>query len=255
MGNAVTFGAAGGNDIVNLQYAQNYTKIARKIDTDLDDFLGNDDMSGLYRCNLPGTNNIVPGGYRKATPTAADPAVMENTLFTSTESYIDVKQLVASQANKEHNRYRQYPLSAFTGTLLGVDRDFWYPVEQYLRIQAGTGDKMAFISPAVNDFTNAASITVGSITVNSIYLYLCVEQNMEIIHNIQQAYAAGKLTYSIPYTQAFKTVGSANGQQTNISIHDLSFLFYFRSLEYGCIQKKYFQCTLCLCCGVYERFY
>ena len=209
LGNAVTFGAAGGNDLVNLQYAQNYTKIARKIHTDLDDFLSNDDMSGLYKSNSLASANIIPGGYDKVT----------GVKYPSTENYIDVKQLQTSAINTAVNRYRQYPLSAFTGTLLGVDRDFWSPVEQYLRVQAGTGDKMAFIATsAAVPATGAASITVGNITVNSIYLYLCVEQNLEIIHNIQSAYAAGKLTYSIPYTQGFKTVGSANGQQTNISI-------------------------------------
>ena len=141
LGNAVTFGSAGGNDLVNLQYAQNYTKIARKIDTDLDDYLGNDDMSGQYKSNLLAANNIVPSGYRKAKPDGTADVVE----YESTESYTDVKQMTTSPPNTAHDRYRQYPLSAFKGTLLGVDRDFWSPVEQYLRVQAGTGDKM--VSP------------------------------------------------------------------------------------------------------------
>lgn len=232
LGHSITFGSAGGTDLVNLQHAQNYSKISRKIHTDLDDFLGNDDMSGLYKSNNAASLTFVPGGYNRATPVGVD----VTPTYQATENIIDVKQIHTSEADdRPVDRYRQYPLGAFKGTLLGVDRDFWSPVEQYLRVQAGTGDKMAFTGTddivtkananppeVVNPAAGAASIIPGAkITLNSIYLYLCVEQNVEIVQNIKSAYAAGKLTYSIPYTQGFKMVGSLNGQQTNIS-HTLS---------------------------------
>jgi len=66
---SATFGSAGGIDIVNIQHLQNYTKIARKIATSVEDYLGNDDMSQLYKCNTVRDENILPfkfpGRYRE----------------------------------------------------------------------------------------------------------------------------------------------------------------------------------------------
>ena len=44
---SATFGSAGGVDIVNIQNLQNYVKIARKIDTSVEDFMGNDNVTAL----------------------------------------------------------------------------------------------------------------------------------------------------------------------------------------------------------------
>jgi hypothetical protein len=49
--NSITFGSAGGIDLVNLQWLQNYTKIARKLNTSLEEYLSNDELSGLYKSN------------------------------------------------------------------------------------------------------------------------------------------------------------------------------------------------------------
>jgi len=60
---SATFGSAGGIDIVNIANLQNYVKIARKIDTSVEDFMGNDTMSQLYRCNTPVAANTLPFAY------------------------------------------------------------------------------------------------------------------------------------------------------------------------------------------------
>ncbi len=211
LGSSITFGSAGGVDLVNLQYANNYSKVARKLNTPLDDFLGNDDMSGLYKSNATAAANIVPGG--------------NGGVFTPNVNYLENAYMrvsgapAAPAANTPLISYRQYPLGAFSGTLLGVDRDFFSPVEQYLRVSAGTGDKTAFsyTTAGANPSIGAASIAAG-VTFNNIYLYLCVEKNQDIVDGLIAEYNANKLAYRIPYTTSFKNVGGSANAVTNISI-------------------------------------
>jgi hypothetical protein len=217
LGSSISFGGAGGVELVNLQNAQNYTKIARKIATAIDDFMGNDDMSGLYKANttngaLPAagnSSNIVPGGYSEGPIN-----------YIATDSYLESKYMASGAiVNTALTRHRQYPLGAFVGTLLGVDRDFFSPVEQYLRVQTSNGNKMAFSSTSAPGVAVAgAAVQVGNINVSNVYLYLCVEQNQLVVDDIYRRLAEGKLAYRIPYTTSFKNVGSPANAQTNISI-------------------------------------
>lgn len=207
LGGSVSFGSAAGTDLVNLQYAQNYVKIARKIKTEVNDFLGNDDMSSLYRSNKDKASNIIPGGYDR----------LNAVKYVGVDSFIEPCASAASAAGTPLDRFRQFPLNAFVGTLLAVDRDFYSPVEQYFRIQAGVGDKMAFTSTAAADPATGAG-SPAKITINNCYLYLAVEQNDEIVAALMQQYQSGQLQFRIPYTTSFKNVGGSKGAQTNISI-------------------------------------
>ena len=210
LGNSITFGSAGGIDLVNLQWLQNYTKIARKLTTPLEDYLSNDNMSGLYRSNTTADLNIFPGGLNR----------INGPSYKGTDTYLEPKVAQASAADTALDRYRQYPLGALSGTLFGVDRDFYSPVEQYLRIQAGTGDKMSFVSTStLQPDAGAASSSGGTgITLNNVYLYLAIEQNTVIEQSLMERYMAGGLSFSIPYTTAFRNTGGAANSQTNIQI-------------------------------------
>jgi hypothetical protein len=94
-------------------------------------------------------------------------------------------------------------------------------VEQYLRIQAGTGDKMSFVSSSVSiPVADAGSVTAGDgITLNNVTLYLAIEQDVDIVKGLMDRYMAGTLAYSIPYTTAFRNTGGAANSQTNIQIN------------------------------------
>lgn len=216
----VSFGAPGSQDLVNLQWASNYTKVARKLATSMDDFLTNDNMSGLYKCNSLAGDNYNPRGG------------------TGNDAYIEPKYASSSvvgtaAANGEAgrlDRYRQIPLSVFTGTLLGVDRDFFSPTEMSLRLLTNIGDKMAFISTNVTNNFSAGAASVPDIagstcsgagkgvTINNCYLFLCVEQNQDIIDSMFEKYRSGQMMYSIPYLSSFRLPGAAAAQQTNLQL-------------------------------------
>ena len=203
LGNNITFGSSQGVDLVNLSFANNYVKIARRIDTKLEDYLGNDKTSGLYKCNAAVDGNKVPANNLPCSDN-----------FVETK-YASQGGLAASLVN-----YRNYPLSAFTGTLLGVDRDIYFPVEQYLRVTAGTPDKTTWSAGAVDDPTNTPAVNPGGVTYSNLYLYLCVEQNTEIILGMLQKYESRQLIFRIPFTSAFRTVGTTTGGSvTNVTLN------------------------------------
>ena len=152
---SATFGSAGGIDLVNIQHLQNYVKIARKIDTPVDDYIGNDSMSQLYKCNSLAADNPLPFKYRGGD---VNPGTHVTALTnTPKDNYVDVKYInTTTRCNAEAAdaityAHRQFPLGAIPGTLFAVDRDFYSPVEQYLRITAGVGDKIAFTTKVANE--------------------------------------------------------------------------------------------------------
>jgi hypothetical protein len=226
----VSFGSPGGQDLVSLQWASNLTKIARKISTPMEDFLTNDDMSSLYKCNTSATSNPVPGGGSASTAAPAG--------FLGTDGFTEPKYMALSSVigngsatgqTGRLDRYRQIPLSAFSGTLLAVDRDFFSPTEMSFRILSNIGDKMAWLSQTPADASgvqssilnipaNTCSTAGQNITINNCYLYLCVEQNQDIINAMFERYRSGDLKYSIPYTTSFRLTGAASGGQTNLQV-------------------------------------
>ncbi len=208
---SATFGSAGGVDLVNIQHLQNYTKIARKIDTSVEDYTGNGDMSQLYRCDSLKTANKLPFAYGGAG------------VYDGADNYIEPKYTTQTAAvNQAMNRYRQFPLGAISGTLFAVDRDFYSPVEQYLRITAGVGNKIAITTkvPATPDTPAQAGDTKApkDVKINQCYLYLAVEQNIAVVQGLMSKYASGQLSFRIPYTTGFKNVGGGASTATNIQI-------------------------------------
>ena len=210
---AVSYGPATGQNLVDLQWAQNYTKIARKLGTSAEDFIAASDPScGLYRNNGAVATNFVPGGYDRLSGT---------TKYVGTDSYIEPKySVVTPAANTDLVCSRRIPLSAFVGTLFGVDREFYSPVEMYLRIQAGIGDKIGFASDlgigAAAPATNPVS--VGDIEISNVTLFLAVEQNEDLIAGMIQKYESGNLRFTMPFTTAFRSIGGSKGNPTNITI-------------------------------------
>ena len=211
LGSSITFGAAGGLNIVDLQWAQNYTKIRSKIDTPMDEYLTNDETSGLYKSGKAVADNLVP----YVATAAASPS---GTAFHGAVDILENRYCKIGLLGAGAQNYRRMPLSMFTGTLLGLDRDFYGGnQEMYLRINAGTGDKMAYTTDNIaNPATGAASIP--SLTINNVCLFLAVEQNPRINADFLGRFARGTLKYTIPFTTAFKQPGGAANAQTNIQI-------------------------------------
>ena len=173
LASSISFGAAGGMDLVNLQGAQKYSKIMRKINTDLDEMLTNDQTSGLYSSNVLASQNIVP----YTLDSESSPAGLHRGVVNYLENRY-VNTLVNWAADPPVgaiggiDRYRRIPLGIYKGTLLGDDRDFYGGTqEMYLRVNAGPGDMMAFhatkaLEPSVAGFL----LQVGVISPSTMFV-------------------------------------------------------------------------------------
>lgn len=166
--------------------------------------MANSQIDGLYKCNKASVTNIVPGGANGA--------------YKGFDNYIEPTYSVVSGDNGSQYITRRIPLGMFAGTLFAVDRDFYSPVELYLRIWMGSGDKMAYFGTANNDPTTGAATLSGQMSLKNVYLYLAVEENPGIVQSIRDLYNAGKYSFQIPFTMAYKTPSVGAGSQISISI-------------------------------------
>jgi hypothetical protein len=232
---STTFGTAAGLDLVNLPFASNYTQVARKIESSLEDVMGHDGTSSLYKCNTPATppfiltpgaasaalavavptdpntGNLIPGGRNRVTALS----------YSGTENYLETRYMDTGSSGAAATRYRQYPLSGFVNTLLGVDRDFFGGQQElYLRFTVGTADKMVYTITGnqIDPSAGAASVTAGLATISNVCLYLAMEKNTTIIESMMGAYSAGKLKFNIPYILSSKRTGGAAGSITSINL-------------------------------------
>jgi hypothetical protein len=83
----------------------------------------------------------------------------------------------------------------------------------YLRVNAGTADKMAFATTSGDGSVDVADgvSTVRHATIKNVYLWLCVEENLDIVNEFHSNFNKGVLEYTIPYTAAFKMPAPSNG--------------------------------------------
>jgi hypothetical protein len=214
---SVTFGTASGLNLVDLNYLQNYEKVALKAFSTYDEFISRDPLNSFYPATIMGVS----------TNTAANEINLNMSPFTlaantnnynsniNAEGYIspfkltDPKYSLKGPDNESLYRNRQIMLSDVKDTLLAEDKDFYMPIEMYLRLQSNSLSRMgvstsnaadaALLTPAVG----AASLAATS-AVSNIYLYLAVEQNQLIIDELKQSVMSGQHKFTVPYTIGFK---------------------------------------------------
>ena len=207
LGSEVFFGTAGGTDLCNLHYANNYTKISTKQNTKIDDFLSADNSSQLYPCNEISTSNAIAG------PTAQ----------TGTVSFTEPNYLSQVPDNTELDKYVQFPLSNLTKTIFAYDKDLHFGNEMYIRIQTCFVNKMVFQAASPNA-PQSVPLPAGTpplpliskATINNVYLYLAVEQNDIINASIMDKFARNEFKINMPYTVGF--LNTSNSAIANINI-------------------------------------
>ena len=205
---AVSLATSNGTEVARLDNLQQHQKLVRKIDTPLETFMTNDKLGNLYRSNKSAITNFIPAGGA-ATEEFIEPLYMNSTVMSDGDAGIG-----------ELNQQRQFKLSTLTGTILGVDRNFYCPADMYLRFVTVKGDNIAW-GQKLADVAPGADVDIVSVpglTMNNVTLWLCVETNQDIIKMTQAACLAGGLTYDIPYTMSNRQTGQAASGQTNLQI-------------------------------------
>jgi hypothetical protein len=219
---SVQFGSAGGVNLVDVQYLGNFLKPTIKALTPAEELESRDVVNSVYHSNLVG--NVVLGLH-------ANPAGSNNLLNTSyaiqagniygltpnaggNPSYLspfkvsDTKYTVSTAVNTELSRPRQIRLSDCKKTLLELDRNDYYPIEMYLRINTNSINKMAFRStdPADPAAAGANYVALDQANLENCVLYLAVEQNQEIVDELINSVKSGAHKYQIPFTVGHRHV-------------------------------------------------
>lgn len=203
----IYFGNASGADLMNLNYANKYLKIARKISTPLQDFLTHDEQTSLlYPSNVDTTALFYPvPNQNGATDTV-----------TGNVNFIEPMYVGVGGANAPYTRNRLFKLGAVSESILSVDKDLFIPTDMFLRINAGPGNGYVFYGTASTNPSTGATANAANITLSNLYLYLAVETNQLIIDSVISKVRSNGLTINIPYTTGFRN--SASGGIANINI-------------------------------------
>ena len=209
---SIQFGTMGGLNLVDLQNSHLYSKVARKIDTPIDEFEASDIFSGLTKADLTSAN-YVPQGYTSlagnslgvpvGAPAIVAPSANEPLYCRSSEP--------ATAMQMQYN----VPLSAFTNTLFSMPQDMYFGTDNmYLRLNTAPSSKFGYVATDDQDPITGAAVLETQPTISNIFLYLAVETNNDIVEAIKAKYNSGELKYTIPFTYSFRHATTGAGSQS-----------------------------------------
>jgi len=206
LGTDIQFVDAAGNALCDLKTADNYTKIARKLETSLDEYLTFDEFDPLRKSEKLASAVLEP----------ADGSA-------GSVNYLEPLYFDATAAATKLEKYISCPLNAYKNTIFAYDKDLYFGVPMYVRINVNALNRMMWDD--TSDGETAPSAGVKEVTANSAtsgikqcYLHLAVEQNPNIVKSIVDKYTnRGGLKINIPYTIAVSTSTPTEGSN-NISI-------------------------------------
>ena len=220
---AIQFCNASGLYLTDLQYANNYVSVARKIDIDQNDFEANDMTSGLYKANGPyiaaGTaraNYFPPQTIMPATNAFGFAAATNTTAL----SLIEPQYVRAGVVNTAMVVARSIQLNALTGTALGMDRDYIFSEDMYIRMQIAPSSKVGYNTPSSSDPITTPTLFAVQPTITNMYLQLAVQVDPVVESSVREKFTTGKLQYLIPYVYGWRNQTSAGIASIQISLNN-----------------------------------
>jgi hypothetical protein len=214
---SIQFCDASGMYLTDLQFANNYVSTARKLDTDLDDFLTQDITEGLARTEGAPSANIFP-------PTAALPVnnVYTGAAATSLTSLDadDARYAVIGADNLATVVARSVPLSCFTGTALGMDRDMIFPQDMYIRIQVAPSNKVGFYATSATNASTGAAPLATQPVISNLFLQLATQVDPVLEASVRAKFLAGGMSFLIPYVYGWRNSTAAGTASIQIQLNN-----------------------------------
>lgn len=190
----VSLETANGLKLLSLTESSRFSKIVGKTSMSLDEFLARDVSDLCYKSNVANANgaNATPGALRD-----------------QTENYIETKYENASVAGVANTVEVSYELGNFKETILGIDKDLYFGQnEMNLTFNISGYDKWVY------DRTATATLNPVLATLDSVYLYLAVEQNPFLIDEIRKKFDGEGLKLLISYPIITRTQTQASTNQS-----------------------------------------
>jgi hypothetical protein len=189
---SIDYSDTSGLAICALAYADVYKNTMQPLSTSYETFITRDQLLGMYPCNQSATNNVLP--YSRDNISTGD-------ANASTTNYTETQYLqIAPTPNSALNISRVLYLGDYSETFFAVDKDHASIVDMLIRIQTNYTSRMFFYTtyPANILTTNTSQSTSTTITLQNVYFYLAVQENMALREGIINKVLNGGLSYTIP---------------------------------------------------------
>lgn len=201
--------------LAELNFIQNHSKVIRKKNTKLTDFITNDDLEGI-----------------SVYPDATDAHSKEVTVAGTTPSFIsdlgaypdkkweisDIGTGTATVPGNTDSRRVQYTFGdIFKDTPLAVDKDLYFCGEAVLlRLLFGPGNKVGFKNNNDALLGTLSSLTTDT-TLSDICIYMAVETNPDLANSTMNIAMSSGLRCYVPYTHSHK-INIPSGTVHNVSL-------------------------------------
>ena len=198
---SIQFCNASGVYLTDLQYANMYVSAVRKIDISKADFECADVTSGLYKATSIATNFFPPtvvmpaaNAYRIPNGTIALAATLIEPQYSKTTAAVNQAALIT----------RSVPLSCFTDTALGMDRDCIFSEDMYIRMQVAPSSKVGYLATDQTSPATGATVLVTQPTVSNLYLQLAMQTDEVIVASVKDKFLRGDMTFQIPFVYGWR---------------------------------------------------
>lgn len=158
--------------LCQLPNFQNYMKVIRKLHTHIDEYDSNDQSSFLFPGNS--LNTAVP---------IITPSNGNGTVPNRENAYVMGGGAAATATALTMN----LPMKAIKKTIFALDKDIVFPDIIVLRILFGPSNRAMYSNTSANDPADASTIamTLGTITISNLTLYLATEKNEDIAQSVR----------------------------------------------------------------------
>jgi hypothetical protein len=205
--------------LCDIQNVSNYTKIASKPETRLQEFIDYDvygnstnytESNGRFLCR---SNSVA----NSTTNTLLAPYAGRFNNTSANIHYTEPKYLEPGTANTADPIFTiSLPLGHIKNTIFNVDKDIYAGEILLLRLVWNNSNRIGFLgTSATNPVTGAAAIGVN-IAITGLTLYLAVEKNQDIVNSLMTQINSTGLQILIPYIYGYKN-NPGNGTSHSIS--------------------------------------
>ncbi|MDR3571313.1 MAG: hypothetical protein P4L81_03895 [Candidatus Pacebacteria bacterium] len=209
--------------LMDLNFANNYVSVARKIDIGDTDFESLDYTSGLYcsdatvraqtaagaaaaaaaRSNyFPPTSQLLANNpYGLAAGTYTDQLVLEEPQYARS----------ADALNTAMTLTRIIPFSALTHTALGIDKDYVFGEDMYIRMMIAPSYKIGYTTSTAGNPTGGIPLSVQP-TITGLTLNLAIQVDPVIEEAVRAKFQRGDMKFFIPYQYGWRYATAGAGQ-------------------------------------------
>ena len=205
-----------GLDLVNVNYINKYVSLMTPYKSHYEnDYMSgcNDQLSKFYPSRQSSVTNLMVASQDGLTTL---PGVYQHSVPYNGRQSLSI----SPQPNQSITLNRQIPLSVFKNTLLSIDKDIYSPVDLFLRFQSAPLSQIAVYNSQPQAPGNQATQTLinTTCTTTSFYLYLCVQENVNIRQSLINMISSSPLHIPIPWLYLYRTSQSPTTSQLNANV-------------------------------------